>query len=140
MDGPKESYLALFQSVLTEFGFQMSRKLQMSLSMASDDEVRASRRNFNPSRLTLVRKRKGWTKSELAKQVGVDLRSVVAYELGEYVPSKDTLTRILDVSGFPIGFFYGEDLDEPNAETASFRSFARMSSSQRDMALSQGTI
>jgi Zn-dependent peptidase ImmA (M78 family) len=50
------------------------------------------------------------------------------------------MAKIVSVSGFPIDFFFGDDLDEPRSDTASFRSLSRMKSSQRDMALSQGTI
>ena len=117
----------------------MSHNRQMSWLMSSGD-VPESREMFNPTRLTVARKRKGLSKSQFARQVSVTLRSIVAYELGEYPPREDTLTKILSVSGFPREFFYGDDLDEPRTDTASFRSLSRMTASQRDMALSQGTI
>src|SRR5258707_12341668 len=116
----------------------MSRKLQASTLMSSA-EVPESRL-FNPTRLTVARKRRGLTKIEFARQVGVGLRSVEAYELGESPPRDDAMAKIVSVSGFPIDFFSGDDLDEPRSDTASFRSLSRMKSSQRDMALSQGTI
>jgi Zn-dependent peptidase ImmA (M78 family)/transcriptional regulator with XRE-family HTH domain len=95
---------------------------------------------FNPSRLTVARKRKGLTKGGLASQIGVDLRSVSAYEAGEYLPREDTLSRIGEVLGFPREFFSGDDLEEPRPDTASFRALSKMTASQRDMALSQGAI
>jgi Zn-dependent peptidase ImmA (M78 family)/DNA-binding XRE family transcriptional regulator len=95
---------------------------------------------FNPSRLMVVRKRKGLTKIEFAKRTGIALRSFKAYELGEYPPPKDVLARIVSVSGFPSEFFFGDTLDEPREDSASFRSMSRMKSYQREMALSQGAI
>jgi Zn-dependent peptidase ImmA (M78 family)/DNA-binding XRE family transcriptional regulator len=95
---------------------------------------------FNPVRMSVARKRRGLTKSRLAKEVGVDLRSVTAYESGEYPPREDTAAQIASVLKFPPEFFYGDDLDEPKADTASFRALSKMTSTQRDMALSQGAI
>jgi Zn-dependent peptidase ImmA (M78 family)/DNA-binding XRE family transcriptional regulator len=99
-----------------------------------------SRQMFNPSRFGCARKRKGLTKSQLARQIGVDLRSVVAYESGETIPREHTLERIVDATGFPADFFSGDDLDEPRADAASFRALTKMTARQRDMALSQGAI
>jgi len=95
---------------------------------------------FNPNRLSLARRRKGLTKSGLATQIGVDLRSVSAYESGEYPPSEDTLHKIHSVLNFPIDFFFGDDLEQPRPDVASFRALSKMKASQRDMALGQGAI
>jgi Zn-dependent peptidase ImmA (M78 family)/DNA-binding XRE family transcriptional regulator len=117
----------------------MSRKLQTS-SLRSSGEVPKSERMFNPTRLNVARKRRGLTKIEFAKQMGVALRSFKAYELGEYPPSEDAINKIASVSGFPADFFFGDDLDEPRPDTASFRSMSRMKAFQRAMALGQGAI
>ncbi|MGH9756625.1 MAG: helix-turn-helix domain-containing protein, partial [Candidatus Acidiferrales bacterium] len=66
---------------------------------------------FNPTRLTVARKRRGLTKIEFARQIGVALRSFKAYELGEHPPSDEVLGRIASVSGFPVDFFFGDVLD-----------------------------
>lgn len=107
---------------------------------SSARNVASPARVFNPSRLTIARKRRGCTKTEFAIKAEIPLRSFKAYELGEYPPPADVLDRIVSISGFPADFFFGETLDEPREETASFRSMARMKSYQRDMALSQGAI
>ena len=39
-----------------------------------------------------------------------------------------------------MGFFFGDDLEELNPETVSFRSMRKMTARQRDMAVGQGTI
>jgi Zn-dependent peptidase ImmA (M78 family) len=119
----------------------MSRKLPKSTlrSSAKKDVVKPGQ-VFNPSRLTIARKRRGLTKIEFATRSGVPLRSFKAYELGEYPPPDDVLAKFVSVSGFPAEFFFGDTLDEPREEAASFRSMARMKCYQRDMALSQGAI
>ena len=113
----------------------MHHSLQTSLSMSNE-----GLESFNPSRLTLVRERKGLSKSELAKLIDVDLRTIVAYESGEFPPSPETLHRLEKALGFPVDFFHGEDLEKPHPDAASFRSFSKLKSTRRDMALAQGAI
>lgn len=95
---------------------------------------------FNPSRLTWARRRRGLTKTKLAASVGVELRSVSAYETGEFAPEADKLSRIARVLRFPEAFFFGDDLDAPAFDTASFRSLSKMTAGQRDSALGSGAI
>jgi Zn-dependent peptidase ImmA (M78 family)/DNA-binding XRE family transcriptional regulator len=95
---------------------------------------------FNPSRLTWARRRRGMTKTRLAAAVGVDLRSVSAYETGEFSPDPERLERVGRVLKFPEGFFFGDDLEQPAPDTASFRSLSKMTAGQRDTALGSGAI
>lgn len=119
----------------------MSRKLPKStLRSGAKKGVVKPGQVFNPSRLTIARKRRGLTKIEFANRSSVPLRSFKAYELGEYPPPDDVLAKFVSVSGFPAEFFFGDTLEEPREEAASFRSMARMKCYQRDMALSQGAI
>jgi len=118
----------------------MSPRRPKSKLRSSAKSVPKPERAFNPSRLTVARKRKGLTKIEFAAQAGIALRSYKAYELGEIPPPDEVLSKFVSVSGFPPDFFFGDVLEEPREETASFRSMARMKSYQRDMALSQGAI
>ena len=56
---------------------------------------------FNPSRLTLARKRRGWTKRKLAAAVGVTDRTVLFWEKeGEINPAEKTLPLVADALGF----------------------------------------
>jgi Zn-dependent peptidase ImmA (M78 family)/DNA-binding transcriptional regulator YiaG len=98
------------------------------------------RSSFNPTRLALARKRKGLRKSAFATRIGVDRKSVEAYESGKTVPSDDTIDRIVRVLEFPREFFVGDDLDEPSVENGSFRSMKTMTAVHRDMALSQAAL
>lgn len=89
---------------------------------------------FNPTRLTLTRKRNGWTKAKLAGEVGVTARSISAYEAGDQQPSALTILRLADRLGFPKEFFFGEDVDDMSLEAASFRGLAKTSQKQKDQA------
>lgn len=95
---------------------------------------------FNPKRFACVRKRNGLSKSQMAWLIGVDLRSVSAYEAGTSIPREDVLDRIVEKTGFPVDFFSGDDLEEPSPDAVSFRGLKKMTARQRDMALSQGSI
>jgi Zn-dependent peptidase ImmA (M78 family)/DNA-binding XRE family transcriptional regulator len=95
---------------------------------------------FNPQRLAFARKRRGMNMTQLAKCLGVDLRSVSAYEKGEYEPKDDKLERIAQILSFPVSFFMLADIPELSPDTASFRAMSKMSASKRDIALSAGGI
>jgi Zn-dependent peptidase ImmA (M78 family)/DNA-binding XRE family transcriptional regulator len=95
---------------------------------------------FNPTRLTWARRRRGLTKTRVAAAIGVELRSVTAYEAGEFAPESDRLRRIAQVLRFPVRFFFGDDLGEPALDAASFRSMSKMTAGQRDTALGSGAI
>src|SRR5260370_30141000 len=90
---------------------------------------------FNPSRLTWARRRRGMTKTRLAAAVGVDLRSVSAYETGEFSPDRDRLDQVARALKFPQGFFFGYDLEQPALYTARFRSLSKKTAGQSDTAL-----
>jgi Zn-dependent peptidase ImmA (M78 family)/DNA-binding XRE family transcriptional regulator len=95
---------------------------------------------FNPSRLTLARKRRGLTMKKLATSVGVAARSISAYEKGEFGPDADSLKKLAAALRFPEAFFFGDDLDQPTPDIASFRALSKMTASQRDTALGAGAI
>jgi len=117
----------------------MLRKHQTSM-LTSSSGPPEQQRTFNPARLTLARKRRGRTKSQLSELVGVDVRSLSAYESDEYPPWTDTLSKLANVLEFPVEFFYGPNLEEILADGASFRAMSKMTASQRHTALSQGAI
>lgn len=73
---------------------------------------------FNPNRLELARRRRGWTKSKLATKIGVSTKSITNYESGDQQPSDATLARMATELSFPQGFFSEPDV-ELIAETAA---------------------
>ncbi|MGE3703551.1 MAG: helix-turn-helix domain-containing protein [Hyphomicrobiaceae bacterium] len=95
---------------------------------------------FNPSRLILARKRRGLTMTRLAELIGVEPRSISAYEKGEFNPDNDKLRQLAKVLRFPEEFFCGDDLEALSPDIASFRAMSRMTAAQRDTALGAGTI
>jgi len=95
---------------------------------------------FNPKRLTLARRRRGLTKTKLAALVGLEARSITAYESDEWKPEPDSLQKLAAVLRFPERFFGGDDLEEIAPDIVSFRSMSKMTSGQRDSALGAGAI
>ena len=94
----------------------------------------------NPTRLELARRRRGLSKTRTAKLVGVELRTISAYENGEFSPSDETLKELARQLRFPVDFFFGPDLEIPNTRVASFRALSRMSAAERDSALGAGAV
>ena len=95
---------------------------------------------FNPKRLDIARRRRGITKTALAKAVGISQRSWYLYSSGAATPPEDTLGRFAQVLEFPVAFFSGPDLEEPPTLGSSFRSRSTMSASQRDRAIAAGAL
>jgi Zn-dependent peptidase ImmA (M78 family) len=98
---------------------------------------------FVPSRLALARRRRGFTKVQLAKKAGLTVRSLSAYEsvgAGHFDPLPETVERLAEALGFPISFFEAPDLREITPEETTFRALSKLSAIKRDQALSAGTL
>src|SRR5712691_5657173 len=95
---------------------------------------------FNPSRLTLARKRRGLTMTRLAELIGVEPRSISAYENGEFTPDPERREQLAKALRFPVTFFAGDDLEQLSPDIASFRAMSKITASKRDMALGAGAI
>lgn len=96
---------------------------------------------FNPSRLVFARKRRGYSMTRLAEEIGVEMRSISGFEKKEFKPSAETVQRIASTLSFPVPFFFQEEeLQTIDAGAASFRSLSKMSAAQRDMALYSGAL
>ena len=97
-------------------------------------------RTFNPYRLDLARRRRGITKRALAEAVGIAPRSLTGYYREERDPPADTVTAFADTLRFPSDFFFGDTLEEPSVEAASFRALSRMTARLRDQAIAAGAL
>lgn len=97
---------------------------------------------FEPTRLTLARKKRGLSKKNLAALVGLQPQSIINFEseIINEIPSEKTLDLIADVLKFPVEFFDKCKVDFPSLESASFRALSKMTASQRDEALSCGQL
>src|ERR1700692_1039039 len=95
---------------------------------------------FNGRRLGIARKRRLLNKRGLAAALGASEYSIMRYEAGKTLPAEDVVPLIAKTLRFPFEFFFGDDVDEPVADTASFRSQTSMSAAIRDAALAAGSI
>ena len=96
---------------------------------------------FNPAQLTFARTRRGIKKGELAKRIGVSLRSITGYESREFPPEPERLIKISEELKFPVEFFYEEEsIDEVDPEAVSFRAMSKMSATLKNVALGAGSV
>jgi Zn-dependent peptidase ImmA (M78 family)/DNA-binding XRE family transcriptional regulator len=95
---------------------------------------------FTPSRLTLARERRQFTKKALAEAVGLSAHTVLRYESGEIEPTSDAVERLAATLEFPRQFFFEPDIDQLPEGAASFRSMSAISAKERDAALAAGTL
>lgn len=95
---------------------------------------------FNPRRLELARKRRRYTAKILAERAGIApvTLSRIANEL--QVPDDRTIEAMAGALGFPLGFFFLDDVDGIDVDAASFRSLTSMSAKERDAALAAGAL
>jgi len=66
--------------------------------------------------------------------------TVTRLEKANNEPDDRTVDLIAKALGFPREFFYGDDIDYPTAEAASFRSLTSMSAKERESALAAGSL
>lgn len=100
----------------------------------------SAEKEFNPKRLSLARRRRGLTKTKLAELLGVEVRSITAYESDEFRPDKERLNALAENLNFPVQFFFGDDLGEIAPDIVSFRSMSKMTAGQKNSALGAGAI
>jgi len=95
---------------------------------------------FNPNRLILARQRRKLTKKDIATRANISPVTLTRIEKGNNPPDQGTLDTIAQVLGFPVSFFFGDDLDELTTDAASFRSLTSMTAKARDAALASAPI
>ena len=95
---------------------------------------------FTASRLTLARKRRGFTLVEVAERVGVTAQSISNYENGRQVPSAQVLDSLARVLRFPVSFFSAPEVDPITTDQVSFRARSKLPARKREIALSLGSL
>lgn len=95
---------------------------------------------FSAARFSIARRRRKFTKKQLAEISGLDQKTIVRYEAGESSPTAAGLLALARVLGFPVEFFDGEDPDGISLESASFRSLTQIVARERDAALAAGEL
>ena len=68
----------------------------------------ASGPRLRPEKLQKARRAKAFTQTELASRIGLTRQAVSAYEQGAKAPEPDTLVRIAEELGQPLGYFTTE--------------------------------
>lgn len=95
---------------------------------------------FEPSRLALARRRRGWKRAELARRSGIRVRTITAYELGERAPSEESLGELAKALGYPVEFFFRPVVQNLQQEGISFRALSKMTAAQREKAIAAGEL
>jgi Zn-dependent peptidase ImmA (M78 family)/DNA-binding XRE family transcriptional regulator len=94
---------------------------------------------MNPERVELVRLRLGLTKQGFAKALGVDRKVLQRFEGGAQLPDQ-CITKLCELSGFPLAFFDRETPEYPNAQCVSFRSLRSLTAGPRNAAIAAGAL
>ncbi len=108
--------------------------------MSLGGQTERSVERFNPTRLDLARRRRGFTKTKLAGEAGVSTRILTAYESGDREPTAATVQRLAVALDFPLEFFAGQDIEEASLDGVSFRALSGMTARQRDQATGAAAI
>lgn len=95
---------------------------------------------FSPTRLSVARKRRRLTISRLAEMSGISRQSLSAYSNGTKEPSSVTLRTLADSLSVPVQFLTDTDIEEIPEGAASFRARTKLTATQRDGALSAGSV
>jgi len=95
---------------------------------------------LTPSRLAVARKRRGYTLTRLAKEVGLSTRRLSTFENGHATPPPDTLHALAAALEVSPDFLIGRDLEEIPVGAVSFRALSKMTARQRDSALGCGRV
>lgn len=95
---------------------------------------------FHPRRLSLARMRRRLTAKALAEQANVGVDTITRLERGHNVPDESTVRKLSAALGFPSEFFMGDDPEEVDLGSVSFRSFSKMSARERDAAIAAGSL
>lgn len=95
---------------------------------------------FNGKRLGLARKRRRLTGKGLAERAGISAITVSRLENGGNEPDAETIVKLATALDYPTAFFYGDDPEEIDTESVSFRGLTKMSSKERDAAIAAGAL
>lgn len=95
---------------------------------------------FNPSRLSLAKRRRRLTGKALAELTGLTPVTISRLETAHNEPEPETVDALAKALGFPRAFFFGDDIDGFEPDAASFRSLTAMSAKEREAAFAAGAL
>lgn len=90
---------------------------------------------FCPARLTLARRRRGFTKRAFGDAIDRTERAIVRYERGDRVPDAQTMQLLSKQLRFPIAFFFRSPQETISGNDVSFRSLSKLRAPNRERAL-----
>jgi Zn-dependent peptidase ImmA (M78 family) len=90
--------------------------------------------------MVIARHRRRMSSRGLAEAVGLTPVHLSRLENDHHEPEDDTISAIAKVLGFPVAFFYGDEIDPVTKEAVSFRSMTAMKAAERDAAIAAGHI
>lgn len=97
--------------------------------------------SLNLTRLTFARKRRQLTKKQLAEMAGISSITLTRIDTGKIVsPGDETVSALAKALGYPVSFFYMDDIDEIAEKEVSFRSLKAMTAKQTDAAIASGSL
>jgi Zn-dependent peptidase ImmA (M78 family)/transcriptional regulator with XRE-family HTH domain len=94
---------------------------------------------FNHKRLSVARQRRQLNGKGLAEEALLSAVTISRIENGEN-PDDDTIKKIADALQYPVEFFFGDDPENLDPNTVSFRGLTKMTARERDSAISAGTL
>lgn len=106
--------------------------------MSTSPSSRHPDRFLDPDRIRIARTRRGFTKADLARELGVTPRTITRYESGDAPrDSAESLSRVLE---FPAAFFTTAGAPEVEVDTVSFRAARRATARHRGAAVAAGSM
>jgi len=106
--------------------------------MSTSPSSRRPDQFLDPDRIRIARTRRGLTKSDLARELGLTPRSITRYESGDApMDSAVGLSRVLQ---FPVSFFTAAGAPEIEMDTVSFRAARKATARHRGAAVAAGSI
>tara|TARA_R110002094_G_scaffold57752_2_gene68858 strand:+ start:825 stop:1928 length:1104 start_codon:yes stop_codon:yes gene_type:complete len=96
--------------------------------------------SFSSNRLRLARKRNRLTSAALARKSGLTPVTISRLERTNNDPGPKTVKALAEALGYPISFFYEEEMEEVEKDQASFRSLKSMTAKDRDASLAAASI
>jgi Zn-dependent peptidase ImmA (M78 family)/DNA-binding XRE family transcriptional regulator len=95
---------------------------------------------FNPSRLSIARRRRGHTQVGLARLLECDARAVRKWEKGDHEPTPEYVSRLARVLNFSEEFFTRADCEDLSQEIISFRKLSKTCRADRERAIAAGEM
>lgn len=95
---------------------------------------------FSPSRLTLARERRGWTRRALADKLDVSADAITKFEKGRCRPTRQNIEAMALHLGFPLIWFYSPEITLLPINAPSFRGRRSMSAELKAKATRAGDL